>query len=639
MWWYSILHLLFAFRLCVGTVLWERKVTVKQPLALFGPSNWTSTPFVFQLYLSIEDNSIRLSGYDLVKGTIEYTSKLLLNETLSCVSTALSPDRNLLLVFESEGASCVAKLSLPGLRPLWKRCFPELSVSRTYIQIKQDLSCSKVKDTCVIAATNCNEDIVLLEFESGSGKVVCNVTYKRTHDELYQIEYVIAGTSQGVIYTYSEANRLMVISKLGNALEVEVSRELPVLNGVILREKVGSHPEIVLVGQKGYDLTTETGTPTILMTISLVDLTTISTRELQKDFIISGVVDFDSQTNVDILTGSWKKHVGSTATLYGIDQFTGKRRWSASFPNYSTILQIISLRPGEYVFVTAGDTRHIMFKYTVHEFVEQFYCHDRRLELCKGCPMGLYWNYTVCSACPRGCRTCVNPEVCTACLNGFRWEQNETRCVKIPKVKSQMEVCDCRSERPECRQNCSLPLCVVDRGSDVTIVQQRDQDGKQTCKCPDTVATNNGSHCFLTTSSNCPPLCSACVRDFNFSYCTECVGGPKVVTHRTSKAFVDCRCEYPYQFNGSECAYVPRTLEKAGAETAPASTTEIVLGIALICAVAVCVVWAMYTFRRRRSGLQHIHSVSEISVTRSQTTEKVQHEISATAMEMTAPGN
>ncbi len=280
--------------------------------------------------------------------------------------------------------------------------------------------------------------------------------------------------------------------------------------------------------------------------------------------------------------------------------------WVKVFSKFSGGLEsMLEMRKGHYLLWGMGDNHQggepqRIVKMILPDPVEDLRCYD--MDNCKNCPMEFYWNYTQCLTCSKGCVDCVHESKCRRCHSPRYIKSSNNLCVKnatwIQEAKSRCN-CSAAAVLPECRANCTVPVCQFSQ-QEGTVPLSRG------CTCPST-ALNNGSHCIRERREGCPDLCSRCVTvERNETYCTACRSNVlRVVTHRTQRYFVDCRCEFGHWFNGTECApaAVASSLEEDRHSRESGSGMTAVLAGAGVVATAV-LIW-MCTARCRRRDLAY----------------------------------
>ncbi len=234
--------------------------------------------------------------------------------------------------------------------------------------------------------------------------------------------------------------------------------------------------------------------------------------------------------------------------------------------------KIIELRPKEFVFTEVEVT--ILRKVTIPRYAERLRCDY--INECKTCPMGAYWNYTTCVSCPRGCRECVDPQLCLSCNSGFVLVRNMECSRKPPRPKENLTV-------PNATEPVPIPIPPCNLGSHEIISQER-------CKCPPESYTNS-THCFAVFSSGCQPLCDSCILRSHpiHRHCLRCSRGSHVrsiLTLGTEGEIVECGCEPGYTVAADKC--VP-TAVAAKTEQKPASKN---VTVAVVAVAAGCVLLA-----------------------------------------------
>ncbi len=314
-----------------------------------------------------------------------------------------------------------------------------------------------------------------------------------------------------------------------------------------------------------------------------------------------------------VLVGSATKRTNLLiGVLVGLHQ-NGTVWWTKTRSEFSQrIIDVIELKPREYVFTWDSSELYYASKYTLPEHIDTFPYLD--LDSYKICAMGFYWNLANCLACPPVCASCISASLCTRCARGYSPRNNDTEhiCIPIRRANLTVQVCNCSVASgdlsPVCRTNCSLrhreEHCRFESNS--TVCSARG------CVCPDQ-SVNNGTHCILTTTYACPPLCAICTEQSSGGesyFCIECEKRLRVVTHQTGKLFVDCRCEFGYTYNGSACESLAEQARKRREHPGTSSTSAFVLagGILGATAIALGIVWVL-CWRRGRPSRARVPSV------------------------------
>ncbi len=239
----------------------------------------------------------------------------------------------------------------------------------------------------------------------------------------------------------------------------------------------------------------------------------------------------------------------------GLSQTNGTTRWRKTMRGSGLIVSMIEMGRREYVFALVGSPGMIT-KFSVPEHVEELRCAD--LANCRGCSMGHFWNYTACAPCPRGCASCLNERFCTGCISGFRKVHESRSCIPAERNHVGSIVCNCSApEGPDCRLNCtSVARCDL---NSTDIVSYSHSGRRRRCICPQE-SLDNGTHCIrIHIGTACSGLCERCVLEPDqggkeFEFCLTCKSLPRVMLHQTGRLFVDCRCAFGYDFNGSACS-------------------------------------------------------------------------------------
>ncbi len=305
----------------------------------------------------------------------------------------------------------------------------------------------------------------------------------------------------------------------------------------------------------------------------------------------------DSVVYINGVSGEWLLVALSSA---------GVVRWRRRL--ISSVDSLIQLGEGEYVY-TMGDGSS-MEKFTVPPYADRLKCDY--LNDCRGCPMGSYWNRTGCVSCGEGCASCVIEGVCDSCLDSY-WKSaiDSARCVRRAVGHNRS-----RSVSPP-KNDPSRNECYFTGGA--TSVSNKG------CICDSKESLDNGTHCLQLQRRGCDELCSVCIGAADGGYCVDCVRLPRVMTHRTARLYVDCRCEYGYNWSHpvseNESGCVRNTTASPHLVTKRTHTSTfllwvVVAGTAILAGTVVCVI-----LRRRELRATALpHKEAEMAATSGENT-------------------
>ncbi len=543
---------------------------------------------------------------------------------------------------------CASNSSGEAARKLWERNYTDLIVPRNRDSVQQGLPYSRARGTLVLGSLDSETNIILHEVDVDTGNIVRNKTYNALVAEGSENEriafperHVIGNTNADayVVYagvrifdTYIYIMDGSLKLKAYRILEEFVVASIYEVHGLSTNNSSGC-PGIVVLGEF---CKSQTKIGDGLMLLSGSDLSTIwinskSTKNVALTGLVESAPYYVAYANNDAYSRM------SIGILEGFSPADGSLRWQMK-RNVGTswFVQTIALGERELVSVEFYSTYLSIVRHVIPPYVEYLKCNNHDLSECRTCPSGNYWNYTECIRCMPGCEICIDSDTCENCWRGFRRVQykrgdGETRCVREKQKNATISPpeCDCRNVSTltqSCLKNCSLPQCVIlPAEPSITVVPQLLTSGQPACVCPEG-DFYNGTHCFLATNISCPSLCSHCSKDHNnISYCTACAAGPKVMVHRTSRHFVDCRCEFAHEFNGSVCVHVaasavPSPKNERDVAGLAAAVLGTLFGTAFLAAVAVCVL------RRPRDRAQRVSKEDKIrlEMTRGSGTEGVE---------------
>ncbi len=270
----------------------------------------------------------------------------------------------------------------------------------------------------------------------------------------------------------------------------------------------------------------------------------------------------------------------------------GTQIWRKSFTDsyVKDIRDIIELSEGEYVMIVSDGMG--VSQYAPPAYPERRRCHD--LSDCLKCPKGLFWNYTVCSPCPSGCTSCIDPDLCLDCSSQ---RLPDGSCVPVPNDSLP---CNCSSDtiREDCVSLCPAAYCKFDSKKSHSVKRNRN------CICPNDTF-DNGTHCFRVEIEACPYLCASCVNlSANLTRCLECRNWPHVFSSTIdSTRFLKCTCDsLHYRPTAAGCVLV-EDISK-GKEEARAPTGAL-MGVAVIIGALVLAAVVWHVMRRRSRNALH----------------------------------
>lgn len=616
--WLTLVGVLIALETRNGVLAWETSCSSCSNIALLKPEN--ETAFFYQLYYFYAEKKVWISKVNSYNGldisSVSFSTPHLTTTANLISSAVLTPDGDFLIFLSAakpddheSAVPHVFKVSGTSFEIKWENTYSSLLDGRITMFKKQPMPYLARSRTFVLGglATQFG-NATLLAVDVDTGKVAKSITIVLPGilRMFCSCGQTLGGFSTGEMVLYSAsmcnevARNMAMVYMLGPELEIVRSR---MLDGIdIFRMyglKQGELSFLLAIGLRGPDMRA-----LIVKKLSADTLDVVWTRTFGNSMASEFELAQPSSPHHYVLFGGILIPPNEPGKLYGLNATDGTNLWTRSFIYISRqrLTHAVVLREGEFIITAEHNSQPTTFSYRLPRAYASMRCKGNDLDNCLTCPMGLFYNFTVCVPCSAGCRECVDPMVCTSCLDGFI-NSNGTRCLPSSKKKKRPVTCDCTtgSVSPQCIKNCSKPTCFAAAGSNVTIVPMISAGGNRTCECP-RLLPSNGTHCFLPTSASCPALCSSCVRDGVFSYCTECVARPRVITHHTTRYFVDCRCEPGHLLNESACvrSVEARLQPENGSRKTGGAGVALCGVIAGVLAVACCI----FVLRRRRGSMR-----------------------------------